>query len=182
MRIFGVDHSALHLWLTSENLGDDAGADGLAAFADGEAQTFFAGDRRDELDVQVDVVARHHHLRALGQRHRARHVRRAEVELRPVALEERRVAAALFLLQDVDLALELLVRRDRARLRQHLPALDVLALRAAQQRADVVARPALVEQLAEHLDARDDRLHRVLEARRSRLPRRPSRCRARRGP
>jgi hypothetical protein len=37
---------------------------------------------------------------------------------------------------------------------QHLTALDVLALGAAQQRADVVARLALVEQLAEHLDAR----------------------------
>ena len=33
-----------------------------------------------------------------------------------------------------------------------------LLLDAAEQAADVVARLALVEQLAEHLDARDDRL------------------------
>jgi hypothetical protein len=46
------------------------------------------------------------------------------------------------------------VRRDRARLAQHLAALHVLTLRAAQQHADVVARLALVQQLAEHLDAR----------------------------
>ena len=44
---------------------------------------------------------------------------------------------------------------------QHLAALDSLFLDAAQQAADVVARLALVEQLAEHLDARDDRLLRV---------------------
>ena len=37
---------------------------------------------------------------------------------------------------------------------QHLAALDVVLLDAAQQAADVVARLALVEQLAEHLDAR----------------------------
>ena len=83
----------------------------------------------------------------------AGHVGGAEVELRPVVGEERRVPAALFLGQDVDLGLELGVRRDRARLGQHLAALDVLALGAAQQHADVVAGLALVQQLAEHLDA-----------------------------
>ena len=57
-----------------------------------------------QLDVHLDVVARHDHLDALGERDGAGHVRGAEVELRPVAVEERRVAAALFLRQDVDLA------------------------------------------------------------------------------
>src|SRR5581483_8925073 len=33
-----------------QDLGDDAGADGAAAFADGEAQLFFHGDGGDELD------------------------------------------------------------------------------------------------------------------------------------
>ena len=41
---------------------------------------------------------------------------------------------------------------------EHLAALDFLALGAAQQAADVVAGLALVEQLAEHLDAGDDGL------------------------
>jgi hypothetical protein len=45
------------------------------------------------------------------------------------------------------------VRLDRAGLAQHLAALDVFALGAAQQDADVVARLALVEQLAEHFHA-----------------------------
>src|SRR3546814_2785864 len=51
--------------------------------------------------------------------------------------------------------LELGVRSDAARLGQHLPALHVVTLGAAQQQARVVARLALVEQLAEHLHARD---------------------------
>src|SRR4029079_6724244 len=42
---------------------------------------------------------------------------------------------------------------DRARLADDLPALDVLALGATQQQADVLARTTLVEELAEHLDA-----------------------------
>src|SRR5439155_27175585 len=91
---------------------------------------------------------------------RPRHVRRPEVELRAVVGEERRMTPALLLGQDVGLALKMRVRRDRARRRQNLAALDLLTLGAAQQRADVVASLALVEQLAEHLDTRHDRLHR----------------------
>ena len=96
-----------------------------------------------------------------GSAHGAGHVRRAHVELRAVVGEERRVTAALLLLQDVDLALELRVRRHRARLGQDLAALDLVLLDAAQQNADVVARLPLVEQLAEHLHARHHRLARV---------------------
>ncbi len=65
--------------------------------------------------VSSRVVAGHHHLLALGQRHGGRDVGGPEVELRPVAGEERRVAAALFLGQRVDGALELLVRGDASR-------------------------------------------------------------------
>ena len=48
---------------------------------------------------------------------------------------------------------------------QNLATLNLFALRAAQQRADVVAGHALVEELAEHLDAGDGRLLRVRQAR-----------------
>src|SRR5712691_2772431 len=92
-----------------DDVGDRAGADRAAAFADGEAGT--------------------------------------------ITVEERRVTAALFLRQDVDLALELRVRLDAARLGQHLPALDVVFFHAAEQDADVVARLARIQQLAEHFDA-----------------------------
>jgi hypothetical protein len=86
------------------------------------------------------------------------HVRRPEVELGPVSGEERGMASALLLLEAVHLGVELRVRRDRPRLAQHLPALDVLALGPAQQTPDVVAGLALVEDLAEHLDPRGDGL------------------------
>ena len=55
------------------------------------------------------------------------------------------MTATLVLGEDVGLGLELGVRLHRARLAQHLTALDVLTLGAAQQRADVVAGLALVE-------------------------------------
>src|SRR5690606_13519925 len=67
--------------------GDDAGADRAATLADGEAQLLLHGDRDDQLDLHRHVVARHHHLGALGQLHHPRHVRRAEVELRTVVVE-----------------------------------------------------------------------------------------------
>src|SRR5215210_307527 len=141
-----------------DDLGDHARADGAATLADGEAQAGVHGDGLDHLDLHLHVVARHDHLGPLGQLRDAGDVGRAEVELRPVPVEEGGVAAALLLLEDVHLGLELRVRRDGARLAQHLAALDLLALDASQQAADVVAGLALVEDLAEHLDAGDDRV------------------------
>src|SRR5690606_2067061 len=93
-----------------------------------------------------------------GQRDDAGDVRRAEVELRTVVRVERVVTAALVLREDVDLALEVLVRGDRARLHDDLAALDVLALRAAEQQADVLSGARVGEGLAEHLDRGDRRL------------------------
>ena len=141
-----------------DDRGDDAGADGAAAFADGEAQLFFHRDRHDQFDGNRDVVARHDHLGAFRQRDDAGHVRRAEVELRTVVGEERRMTAAFFLRQDVGFSHELLVRLDRTRLAQDLAALDAVTGDAADQRADVVAGLALVEQLAEHFNAGNRRL------------------------
>ena len=74
------------------------------------------------------------------------------------------MAAALLLGQDVDLGGELGVGLDRAGLGQDLAALDLLALDAPQEAADVVAGAALVEQLLEHLDAGDDDLAGGLDA------------------
>src|SRR4029077_6346435 len=109
-------------------------------------------------DAHLDVVAGHDHLRPVGQADRARDVGRPEVELGPVAVVEGGMAATLLLGQDVDLGLELGVGLDAARLGQDLAALDLVALDAPQEAADVVAGPALVEELLEHLDAGDDDL------------------------
>src|SRR5688572_1665172 len=81
------------------------------------------------------------------------------------------MTSAFFLRQHVRFRLELRVRRDRTGLRNHLSALDVLALYSAQQQTNVVARHAFVQQLLEHLDARHhclccrpntDNLHRLV--------------------
>src|SRR5215216_5613677 len=113
-----------------DDFGDHPGADGAAALADREAQAGVHGDGLDELDLHLDVVAGHDHLGALGQLGRAGHVRGAEVELGAVAVEERRVTAALLLLEHVHLSPEVRVRGDRARLAEDLPALDLLTLDA----------------------------------------------------
>ena len=93
-------------------IGADTGTNGPATLSDREAQLLFHRDRRDQFDRHLHVVPGHHHLGAGGELDVAGHVRGPEVELRAVALEERRVAAALLLGQDVDLAAELLVRLD----------------------------------------------------------------------
>src|SRR5512133_4335154 len=94
-------------WKLLQDLRDTARADGAAAFADSEAQALLHRDGADELASDLDVVAGHDHLGALGQVRHAGHVGGAEVELRTVAVEERGVTAAFLLGQDVDLAEEL---------------------------------------------------------------------------
>src|SRR6201987_1952593 len=138
-----------------DDAGDDARTDGTTAFADREAQLLFHRNRHDQVHFHRDVIARHHHLGAFRQMHDAGHVGGAEVELRTVVGEERSVTTALFLGEDVGLSLELGVRLDRTRLAQHLATLDFLALGAAEQRTDVIAGLALIQQLAEHFDAGD---------------------------
>src|SRR5205814_9967872 len=68
------------------------------------------------------------------------------------------VPATLLLGQDVDLGLDGRVGLDRVGLGHDLAALDLLALDAPQEAADVVPGAALVEELLEHLDAGDDDL------------------------
>src|SRR3977135_730922 len=153
-------------WATAllDHLDRHAGPDRAATFTDGEAHSLFDRDRGDELDLHVDVVARHHHLGALWQLDLAGHVRGPHVELGAVPLEERRVTAALLLGQDVDARIELGVRLDRAGLGEYLAALDFLALDATQQAANVIACLAGIQQFVEHLDAGYDRLAGVVDA------------------
>src|SRR5208337_2433266 len=71
---------------------DDSRAYRASAFANGEAELLL---HRDQRDVDRDIVAGHHHLGALRQIDDAGHVGGAEVELRPIVGEERRVPTAL---------------------------------------------------------------------------------------
>ena len=133
-------------------LGDDAGTDGLAAFPDGKAEFLLEGDGGDELDGDRHVVTGHDHLHPFGKLHDAGHVGRPEVELGTVAGEEGGMTAALFLVQDVDLGLELRVGSDGPGFREDLAALHFVFLRAPEEDTDVVACLPGVEDLPEHLD------------------------------
>src|SRR3954468_9053986 len=136
----------------------------MSTFTNGEPESIFERDRCPERDFKVDVITRHHHLAALRQFHVTCDIRRPDIELGAVPVEERRVMAALLLREDVDLGVEFRVRLDRARLGDDLTALDVLTLQTTQEQADVVASLALVEELAEHLDAGDHGLLGVADA------------------
>src|SRR5688572_31875986 len=70
------------------------------------------------------------------------------------------MTTTLFLGQNVDLRQEARVRRDRAGLGQHHPALHFLLPDSSKKKADVVPRSSLVQELPEHLDSRDHRLDR----------------------
>src|SRR4030095_7668791 len=99
-----------------DNLRDRARAHRAAALANREARPLLERHRHVQLRRDRRVVPRHHHLHPVRQLQRPRHVRRPDVELRPIPREERRMPPALFLRQDVDLPLELRVRLDRPRL------------------------------------------------------------------
>src|SRR5215216_5398646 len=101
----GISHTTYTMVLDLlQDLDNAPGADGPATLTDGELEALLHGDRLDQHDVHVGVVARHDHLDTLGEVDDAGHVRGTEVELRAVVVEERRVAAALVLGQDVDLS------------------------------------------------------------------------------
>src|SRR5579864_2251759 len=147
-----------------DDLGDGAGADRVAAFANREPQPLLQRHRRDQAHFHTHVVSRHHHLHSRRQLHVSRHIRRPKVKLRPVPCEERRVPPSLFLRQHVRLRLELRVRRDRPRLRHHLPPLHFFLFRSPQQQPYVVSRYPFIQKLPEHLHARHHFLHRRAES------------------
>jgi len=78
------------------DLGHDACADGLTAFADREFQPFVHGDWRDQLNLYIDVVTGHNHFGALGKLHDPSNIGGPEVELWPVPVEEWCVPSTLF--------------------------------------------------------------------------------------
>ncbi len=91
-------------------------------------------------------------------------ISRAEIELRTITIEKRRMTAAFFFGQNVGLGVEIGVRRNAARFSQYLPALDFFTFGAAQQNTDIIASLPFIQQLSEHFDAGRHRLLRGLEA------------------
>ena len=73
------------------------------------------------------------------------------------------MTTTLILAQNVHLTLKLGVRRNTARLRQHLTTLNLFALGATQQYTHVVTGTTFIQQLAKHLDTGTRRRLRVLD-------------------
>ncbi len=100
---------AIQLARLRENLGDNAGTNRLAAFANRETNTVVHSDRLLQFDFYLYVIARHAHFCA-HQLGRSRNVRCTEVELWAISAEERCMATTFILAQAVDLCFELGVR------------------------------------------------------------------------
>ena len=84
------------------DLSDHTSADGTAAFANSETQTFFHRDRRNQSHF-IDTLSPGITISLpSGNFDRTRHVRRTEVELGTVVAEEWRVTATLVLRQHID--------------------------------------------------------------------------------
>src|SRR5947209_4740179 len=149
---------------SGNNIGHGSRANRSSAFPDRESQSFLQRHRRDQLNRQVHVVARHDHLHPFGQICRPGHIRRPKIKLRPVSLKERRVPSPFFLRQHIHFRLELRVRRDRCPLGHHLSPLDFFLLGPPQQQSHVVAGLPFIQEFLEHLHARDHRLERRPES------------------
>ena len=101
-----IPPSSVHVIVVlRQHLCDEARADRAVALADGEAGLLLQRDGLMQLHGEGGVVARHHHVDPAAQLNEARHIGRAEVELRAVVPEERRMPSALVLRQHIDLSL-----------------------------------------------------------------------------
>ena len=89
-----------------------AGTNGTSTFADSELKTFVEGYRSDELNVNLNVIAWHNHLDSLWKGDLTGNIEGTDEELRTIVVVEWSVTSTLFLLEDVDLSLEVLVRSD----------------------------------------------------------------------
>src|ERR1051326_6801641 len=143
-----------------EDLGNDSGSHRSSAFTHRETQSLFHGDGLDQLARDANVVAWHHHLHTFRQVHLPGYVGRSEEELRGVAGEEGSVTTALFLGQNIKLALELGVRLDAAWLGSHLTSLHIRAVHTTQEHPRVVPTIDDVALLVELLQIRRDCLTR----------------------
>ena len=153
----------LLIFRLAEDLGNNAGSDGSAAFADSETETFFDSDRGDEFNFHRNVVARHNHFNVSRQFDGTGNVGRSEVELRTISVEERGVTSAFLFLQDVNLSAELGVRIDGAGFSKNLTSLNTLTIDTTEKCADVIASVSLVEELSEHFKTGDGGFNGVVD-------------------
>ena len=70
-------------------------SNGTATLADCETESFIKSDRGDELDVDLNVIARHNHFYTLGESNLTGNIKCTDEELRTILVVERSVTATL---------------------------------------------------------------------------------------
>mmetsp|Transcript_12172 Transcript_12172/g.26580 ORF Transcript_12172/g.26580 Transcript_12172/m.26580 type:complete len:298 (+) Transcript_12172:147-1040(+) len=143
-------------------LGDDARSNGQASLTKRESKTLLEGHGLVHVQRDGEGIAGHGHLDVLRQMHLNSHSSSSDESLRAVIGEERLLAATLFLLEDVDVGIEIVVGLHRSRHTDDLSSGDVTLLDTLQHDAALIASLTLVQSLVEHLDTDDLSLHRLL--------------------
>ena len=124
-----------------DNLGYLTGSNSPTTFTNSEAETLVHSNRVNQFNDNLSVVTRQYHLLAFGQVYGTGDVSGAEIELRAIAAEERRVTSAFVLAQHVYGTGELGVGLDGLGLCQNLAANNVLLVNAAKQQTNVITKP-----------------------------------------
>lgn len=135
-----------------EDLGYLTCAYGTATFADSETEVLVEGYRSDEHNIDLNVVAWHNHLYACRKSDLSGNVKRTDEELRTIVVVEWCMTATLFLLEDVDLSEEVLMRSDGAWLCDNLATPYILLVDTAEEKTYIVSGLTLIEEFTEHLD------------------------------
>ncbi len=102
------------------------------------------------------MITRHNHLNSLWQLDLASYIHSTEVELRTIVVVEWSVTTTLFLLQDVDLSLEVIVRSYAVWLAKNHTALNLVLVDTTEEQTNVITSLTTIEELAEHLNASYD--------------------------
>ena len=155
------------LWideLVFEDLCDLTRTYSTTTLADSETKALVQSYCVDELNLDLYVVTRHYHLNSLWKLDLTCTVHSTEVELRTILVAERCVTTTLFLLQNVDRSLEVLVRLDLTRVAKYHTALDLVLIDTTEEKTYVIASFTLVENLTEHLNTSNDTLLILTEA------------------
>jgi len=139
-----------------ENLGDLTRTYGAATLTDSELETLSHSNWGNQSNVDGYVIARHYHFNTFWEHNLTSNVHGAEIELWTIVVVEWSVTATLFLLEDVDLSLEVVVRSNAVGLAEHHTTLNLVLVNATEEKTNVVTSLALIEELAEHLDASND--------------------------
>ena len=134
-----------------------SGTYGAATLTDSEAKTLVHSDWGDELDIDLNVIARHYHLDTFWESDLTGNIQCADEELRTILVVEWSVATTFLFLEDVDLSLELCMRSDGTWLGNNLTSLDFLLVDTTEEKTYVITGLTLIKELAEHLNACADR-------------------------